>query len=106
MKKTPPKGKRQCNRRIAQKFIIINQDEVFGVSLTGRQAWALEQLILNGSRGCTPIERPAPRWSAYIHQLRHLGIKIETIREKHGGQFSGTHGRYVLCSIVKKQALP
>ena len=104
MKKTPPEGKRLSKRTIAQRFIISNDEEVFDVILSGRQAWALQQLVLAGIKGCTPLEHPAPRWSAYIHELRQRGIKIETIREKHAGQFAGTHGRYVLCSSVKKKA--
>lgn len=66
----------------------------------GRDRWALECLRSAGSEGCTPIDNPAPRWSAYIHNLRKLGLPIETIHESHGGPFSGTHGRYVLrCAV-------
>src|SRR5665811_1625975 len=32
----------------------------------GRDAWALDQLIRAGKRGCTPIDNPAPRWSHYV----------------------------------------
>ena len=68
--------------------------------LTGRLLWTLQQLVRAGARGVTPIERPAPRWSHYVHQLRALGLYIETIREEHGGDFPGHHGRYVLRSPV------
>ncbi|WP_244846626.1 winged helix domain-containing protein [Mesorhizobium sp. L-8-3] len=71
------------------------------MTIYGREAWCLQSLIDAGKRGCTPIDRPAPRWSAYVHDLRHdFGIIIETIHEDHGGQFSGTHARYVLHSDV------
>lgn len=70
------------------------------VSVKGRDRWALEQLMYSGSTGCTPISNPAPRWSAYIFNLRGLGIPIETITEAHGGPFSGTHARYVLKAKV------
>ena len=60
----------------------------------------MQALAEAGSKGCTPINRPAPRWSAYIHTLRKRGIDIETIHEPHGGTFSGTHGRYILHSQV------
>lgn len=71
------------------------------ITPTGREAWALRELIQAGARGCTPIDNPAPRWSAYIHDLRHeFGLYIETIHEKHGGDFPGTHARYVLRSQV------
>ena len=70
------------------------------VSLIGRGAWALRQLKSGDTRGCTPIDHPGPRWAAYVHKLRKAGIVIETIREKHGGPFSGEHARYVLRSLI------
>ena len=70
---------------------------------TGRDEWALRQLMAAGGQGCTPIENPAPRWSAYIHDLRHEhGLDIETVPERHGGPFPGTHARYVLHSDVRE----
>ncbi|MHB2167455.1 winged helix domain-containing protein [Alsobacter sp. R-9] len=69
---------------------------------SGRLAWCLAQLVLAGERGVTPIERPAPRWSGYVDQLRdRYGLCIETIMEPHGGPYSGRHGRYVLRSRVE-----
>jgi hypothetical protein len=73
------------------------------ISVTGRDAWALQQLVKAGATGCTPINQPAPRWSAYVHNLRKLGIDIATIYEAHGGQFAGIHGRYVLKSNLALQ---
>jgi Winged helix domain len=70
------------------------------LTLSGREAWALLALVEAGERGCTPIDTPAPRWSAYVHDLRKLGFAIETIRERHGGPFAGEHARYVLRSPV------
>ena len=68
----------------------------------GRDAWGLSELISAGNKGCTPIDNPAPRWSAYIHALRtERGLHIETVTELHGGQFSGHHARYVLHSQVQ-----
>ena len=69
--------------------------------LQGRQAWTMLQLVRAGEKGCTPIERPAPRWSDYVFQLRGLGLNIRTIREKHTGTFPGEHGRYVLLDDVE-----
>jgi hypothetical protein len=68
--------------------------------LRGREAWALDQLIIAGDGGCTPITHPGPRWSDYVFKLRKRGLSIETIDEKHGGPFSGLHARYVLHSPV------
>jgi hypothetical protein len=68
----------------------------------GRDAWSLRNLVTAGERGCTPIDHPGPRWSHYVFKLRKkYGLSIATIDEKHGGQFSGTHARYVLRSEVE-----
>lgn len=68
--------------------------------VTGRDAWALQQLLQAGDSGCTPIDNPGPRWSGYVYNLRKLGLAIETIHESHGAPFPGTHARYVLRSQV------
>ncbi len=74
-------------------------------TIIGRPAWALAELIAAGSRGVTPITHPAPRWSHYVFILRReYGLLIETIDEPHGGQFAGTHARYVLRSDVVIEA--
>lgn len=62
----------------------------------GRVAWALRALIVAGERGCTPIDQPGPRWAHYVFCLRRDGIDVETIHERHGGPFPGTHARYIL----------
>lgn len=74
----------------------------FTIYVKGRTRWALERLIAAGPRGCTLIEQPAPRWSAYIHKLRELGVAIETLHETHAGAFPGHHGRYVLRCDVRR----
>ena len=69
---------------------------------TGRDAWALIELLKAGTRGCTPIDYPGSRWSGYVFNLkRKHGLSIETIYENHGGQFAGNHARYVLHSRVE-----
>jgi len=70
------------------------------IKLEGRKAWAILELHAAGPKGCTPIDNPAPRWSAYVHALRKLGFVIETVTEKHGGNFPGDHARYVLHGNV------
>lgn len=70
--------------------------------VTGRVAWALTELVNAGSKGCTPIDNPGPRWSAYVFILRQdYFLNIETINEPHSGQFPGTHARYVLHNPVE-----
>jgi hypothetical protein len=82
-------------------YAIKTQDgQAFCATVKGRDRWALEQLMYAGQTGCTPINNPAPRWSAYVFNLRGLGIPIETITEAHSGPFSGTHARYVLKAQV------
>jgi hypothetical protein len=76
--------------------------DAFTIQAKGRDAWALDRLREAGARGCTPRSEPAPRWSAYVFNLRGLGVPIETLTESHGGEFSGTHGRYVLRADVRK----
>lgn len=70
------------------------------LTVKGRVAWTLNELLRAGERGCTPVERPAPRWSDYVFKLRRAGVAVETIDERHGGTYSGDHGRYVLRSPV------
>jgi hypothetical protein len=75
-----------------------------GVPFTvcGRDAWALLELIRAGSNGCTPIDNPGPRWSAYVHALRfERGLQIETVHEAHRGPFPGNHARYILTSAIE-----
>jgi hypothetical protein len=68
------------------------------VNIIGRDGWALLHLLAAGPKGITTLERPAPRWSAYIFKLRRAGIAIETSEEGHKGTFAGTHGRYTLTT--------
>lgn len=80
--------------------ITPSAGEAFRVTVSGRDQWALDRLRKAGRKGCTPITEPAPRWSAYVHNLRKLGVEIETITEPHEGDFPGHHARYVLRSAV------
>lgn len=80
--------------------IKTNDAAPFPVKVGGRNLWALDALVRAGPKGCTPITHPAPRWSAYIHKLRKMGVSIETLHEPHGGAYPGTHARYVLRSAV------
>lgn len=67
------------------------------VTLNGRVLWALEQLMQGP---CTPITRPAPRWSDYVFRLRGEGVVIFTEHEAHSGPYPGTYARYHLISKV------
>jgi hypothetical protein len=71
------------------------------LTLSGRDAWTLLELAAAGAKGCTPIDNPAPRWSAYVFNLRAAGFDIETLREANTGEFDGTHGRYILKSKIE-----
>ena len=80
--------------------VRIGDDAVSTVSVRGREAWALMALMAAGEDGCTPINNPGPRWSGYVLDLRRLGFVVETVRERHGGEFPGHHARYVLRSPI------
>jgi hypothetical protein len=85
--------------------IVADDGSETKITLQGRDRWALECLIAAGPKGCTPIDHPGPRWSAYTFDIRALGVNIETVTEPHGGPFKGTHARYVLRSRVKPVGL-
>jgi len=68
------------------------------ITVVGRDAWMIKQLLAVGDRGLTSIHNPAPRISHYVFKLRKAGLDIETIDEQHGGPFAGSHARYVLKS--------
>jgi hypothetical protein len=80
---------------------ILDSDPPLVALVKGRDHWALCEMVNAGEHGCTPIERVGPRWSAYVFNLRRLGLIIETIREAHGGTYAGHHARYVLRSRVR-----
>ncbi|MER8882617.1 hypothetical protein [Mesorhizobium sp. M0816] len=86
-----------------KKFALTVKVEPDGetIHLEGRPAWAMQQLINAGQRGCTPITHPGPRWSDYTFKLRKLGFVIETEYESHGGPFAGAHGIYHLRTKVR-----
>ncbi len=88
----------------AMRFCVVPETggEQFEVTLRGRNAWALRQLIQAGTAGCTPVSNPAPRWSGYVHNIRGAGIAVETVHERHEGPYPGTHARYVLLDRVQE----
>ncbi len=73
--------------------------------LEGRMGWTMAQLANAGTQGVATVENPAPRWSAYVHSLRKLGIQIETEMEPHEGSYPGQHARYRLACDVHIKAL-
>jgi hypothetical protein len=79
----------------------IGGPEGIVIRVAGRFAWTLSALVAAGDGGITPLERPAPRWSHYVHRLRRAGVPIETIVERHQGAFAGRHGRYRLACAVE-----
>ena len=73
------------------------------VTIKGRNARCLHRLLQAGKKGVSPaMDDPMPRWSHYVFCLRtHHEVVIETLTEKHGGPYAGTHARYVLRSRVE-----
>lgn len=90
----------QADLKAAVNFIRFRHDGTEKIA-TGREAWALSELISAGLDGCTPITHVGPRWSEYARRLRGRGINIETVNEMHAGPFAGRHGRYVLRSPIE-----
>jgi hypothetical protein len=85
---------------IRMQFRVAPENRI--ISVPGRDAWALRCLIAAGERGCTPIDNPGPRWSAYVHKLKRIhDLNIQTIQESHGGDFPGSHARYKLVTKVE-----
>lgn len=87
--------------RTPKRFVVECDGATTETMCKGRVAWALERLIEAGPQGVTPIGCPGPRWAAYVHKLRRLGIHIATVPERHEGPFPGRHARYVLLTKVK-----
>lgn len=81
-------------------IVVRVGDDGLERKFVGRDAWALGQLVDAGKRGVTPLQNPAPRWSAYVYNLRRAGLVVETETEHHGGPFAGHHGRYRLASAI------
>jgi len=70
------------------------------INPVGREAETLLKLVEAGSRGVRAYDfsaGPPFRLSAYVHDLRRMGLSIRTEREAHAG---GLHGVYVLESAV------
>ena len=86
---------------MARTSITVRRRDGATLTVRGRDGWALQQLVTAG-RGCTPIDQLGPRWSGYVHKLRHrYGLAIENVDESHGGTFPGRHARYVLREAVE-----
>lgn len=87
-------------KRIITTARVLPDGELF--KAVGRFGWMLKALVSAGESGVTPIDHPAPRMSAYVHRLRKdFGLLIETVDEKHGGPYPGSHARYVLRTDVE-----
>jgi hypothetical protein len=82
--------------------LLASIDGRSAVTIKGRYARCLHTLIQAGEKGVSPaMDDPMPRWSHYVFWLRsHHQVIIETVTEKHGGPYAGTHARYVLRSMV------
>lgn len=88
-------------RKPVTKVEVLDTEPPRVIQFTGRDAWCFHQLYAAGVTGCTTLSQPAPRWSAYVFNLRERGLVIDTLYEAHGGEYSGVHGRYVLRSPVR-----
>ncbi|WP_376873329.1 hypothetical protein [Albirhodobacter sp. R86504] len=86
-------------------FILAQGDEAGRtLSLKGRAAWMLNQLIDAGPQGLVTAQFPGVRISAHVLDLRMKGLLISTEYEPNGGEFKGRHGRFTLMSKVTRCA--
>lgn len=76
---------------------MADQQDDRKTRLTARALWALNEMEKH-PLGITSRQYPGVRLSDCIFKLRKAGYVIETIREQHGGEFSGSHGRYRLIN--------
>jgi adenine deaminase len=82
------------------RLCVICDDGSPSFIASGQTAKAIRALVLAGKQGVSALEVAtwAYRFAAYCHELRKLGLDIETIREAHDG---GWHGRHVLHTAVR-----
>lgn len=84
--------------------LVFSFDNGAGVIQTctvkGQTSRTLYELMKAGPKGVTALEVStwALRLSAYIFNLRKLGLEIATLHEEHP---EGWHGRYVLVTPVE-----
>jgi hypothetical protein len=97
----PPSGV-AATKRVRQSFLVYAGENARVLTLVGRFAWMMGQLVHAGSTGVTSLQNPAPRMSHYVWVLRHrYGIQIESIEEEHSGAYPGRHVRYHLLQRVE-----
>jgi hypothetical protein len=70
------------------------------LKLTARAEWFLEKLIAAGAEGVTTASYPGVRISDCLFKLRRAEVDVATEYERHGGEFQGSHGRFILRSKV------
>lgn len=86
--------------------ILDDNNEVSGqpITLIGRECWTMRKLLDAGSRGVSSLDNIGPRLAHYIFKLRSYGFAIETVHEKNGGDFPGSHSNLQILSDVSKVA--
>jgi hypothetical protein len=94
-------SRRHQRSYVKQLTVQIGGTEGAILTFRDRLAWALLSLIEAGEAGVAPLERPAPRWSRYVSNLRQKGLGIETVLERHGGPYASRRGRYILRSPIE-----
>lgn len=84
-------------------FIVEDPNgQVRQINLVGRFTQTLGELVRSRGKGITALDLGGTvRLSHYVWVLRkNYDLDIETANERHGGSYSGTHGRYFLRSNV------
>ncbi len=95
-------------KRSYPKVLVITPDGP--IQAVGREGETLLMLVCGGEQGVSAYDFPGGppfRLSAYVHDLRRMGLAIRTEREPHAG---GVHALYVLetpvtiLSVLREEA--
>lgn len=92
------------SKQLKKTFFVYDELGKRTFSLKGKTSFILGQLVLAGPKGITTLElkhyttRLANRISEYRNDY---SLDIETLMEANTGSFGGTHGRYVLKTVVE-----
>lgn|GEM_PF-6336428 len=99
---TPTSKKTRARKNTTFSITCVVMPNRNVLTIKGRLAWCLRELLAAGDEGITAYEKPTPHVSDYVRRLRkNYGLRIETEREKHGGLYPGIHARYRLKSEVR-----
>lgn len=93
-------------------FLAENSASEFSLAeLSGRDAWAPNELVDAGAAGFAPVTHPGPCWSGCVHRLRHqrgLAPSRQSTNRTRGRSGALTHATcfWQMCSSCQPRARP